>query len=97
MKHSGMTRVKTVEPVRDFVLRLSFSDGTAAEIDLEPFLWGEVFEPLVKDTDLFRQVTVDEVLGTIVWPGEADLDPDVLYALATGTYEDLMRGDAASG
>jgi cytosine/adenosine deaminase-related metal-dependent hydrolase len=36
-------------------------------------------------------VKVDGELGTIVWPNEADLDPDVLYARATGTYDELMR------
>jgi hypothetical protein len=97
MKHSGMTRVTRVEPMDRFVVRLSFTDGTVAEVDLEEFMWGEMFEPLVKDPALFRQVTVDEELGTIVWPNEADLDPDVLYALATGTYDKLMRGETASG
>lgn len=96
MKHSGMVRVSSVEPLRDFVVRLSFTNGVVADVDLQRFMWGEVFEPLVEDPSLFRRVAVDEVLGTIVWPNETDLDPDVLYALATGTYEELMRGEAAS-
>jgi hypothetical protein len=28
---------------------------------------------------LFRQVRVDEELGTIVWPNGVDMDPDVLH------------------
>jgi hypothetical protein len=36
-----------------------------------------VFAPL-RDLDVFRQVTVDDQLGTIVWPNGADMDPDVL-------------------
>ena len=82
MKHSGMVRVSSVEPLHDFVVRLGFTDGTVRDLDLTPFLWGEVFEPLVKDIALFRAVAVDEELGTIVWPNEADLDPDVLYEMA---------------
>jgi hypothetical protein len=27
---------------------------------------------------LFRAVRVDPLLGTIVWPNDADIDPDVL-------------------
>lgn len=72
-------RIRTVESLEGFVLRLGFDDGTVREIDLEADLWGPVFEPLLHDPQLFRQVRVDEELGTIVWPNGADLDPDVLH------------------
>jgi hypothetical protein len=72
-------RIQSVEPLEGFTLRLSFDDGTVREIDLEPELWGPVFEPLRQDLHLFREVRVDEELGTIVWPNGADLDPDVLH------------------
>jgi hypothetical protein len=72
-------RIRTVEPLEGFVLRVGFDDGTVREIDLEAELWGPVFEPLRHEPQLFRQVRVDEVLGTIVWPNGADLDPDVLH------------------
>jgi len=72
-------RVQTIELLERFVLRLRFDDGTVREIDLEAELWGPVFEPLRHDPQLFRQVRVDEELGTIVWPNGADLDPDVLH------------------
>ena len=72
-------RIRSVEALGGFVLRLLFDDGTVREIDLEAELWGPVFEPLRKDPQLFRQVRVDEELGTIVWPNGADLDPDVLH------------------
>ena len=38
-----------------------------------------MFEPLRANRDLFRQVCVDEELGTIVWPNGADMDPAVLH------------------
>lgn len=79
-----IVRIRSVEPLEGFVLRLAFDDDTVREIDLEPELWGPVFEPL-RDTQLFRQVRVDEELGTIVWPNGADLDPDVLHGEATQT------------
>ena len=40
------------------------------------------------DDEPFRAVEVDREFGTIVWPGEVDLDPDVLRGdqqLAAGT------------
>ena len=73
------TRIRSVEPLEGFVLRLVFDDGTMREIDLEAELWGPVFEPLRHDSELFRQVRVDEELGTIVWPNGADMDPEVLH------------------
>jgi hypothetical protein len=66
------------------VLRLRFSDGATREVDPEPELWGPVFEPL-RDLDSFREVAVDPILGTIVWPNGADMDPDVLHGCAPPT------------
>lgn len=83
MTTAKMVRVAAVEPLDNFVVRLTFTDGIVREVDLAPFLWGPVFEPLRKDRELFRQVRVDPELGTIVWPNEADLDPDVLYETAS--------------
>jgi hypothetical protein len=71
-------RIQSVEPLEGFVLRLGFDDGSVRKIDLEAELWGPVFEPL-RDPQLFREVRVDEELGTIVWPNGADMDPDVLH------------------
>lgn len=76
---TSIARIRSVQPLEGFVLRLSFDDGTEREVDLEGELWGPVFEPLRKDPELFRQVRVDEELGTIVWPNGADMDPDVLH------------------
>lgn len=72
-------RIRSVEPLDGFVLRLSFDDGTQRDVDLEGELWGPIFEPLRRDVGLFRQVAVDDELGTIVWPNGADMDPDVLH------------------
>jgi Protein of unknown function (DUF2442) len=83
-------RVSSVEPLKGFVLRLGFDDGTVREINLEDELWGPMFERLRRDPQLFRQVSVDEELGTIVWPNGADMDPDVLHGDAAST---LRRAD----
>ena len=77
--HTRNARIRTVEPLEDFVLRLGFDDGTVREIDVAAELWGPMFQPLRDDPELFRQVRVDEELGTIVWPNGADMDPDVLH------------------
>ena len=79
MDDEQMVRVRSVEPLNDFRVRLGFTDGSSKEIDLEPYLHGPVFEPIRQDTIMFREVSVDPRAGTIVWPNGADIDPDVLY------------------
>ena len=75
--------VTSVEPLEGYRLRLTFADGTNGEVDLSEELWGEVFEPL-KDPALFRQVRVDEGMGTVAWPNGADIAPETLYAQVRG-------------
>jgi len=66
-------------PRPEHVVRVMFADGEVRDVDITPLLDTEVFAPL-RDHTAFEQVTVDEEVGTIAWPGGADLDPDVIYA-----------------
>ena len=61
-----------------FTVWLRFRDGTAGEIDLEPQLRGEVFEPL-RDPVVFRQFTIHPLFHTLVWPNGADIAPEFLH------------------
>ncbi|HEX5083761.1 MAG TPA: DUF2442 domain-containing protein [Blastocatellia bacterium] len=72
-----LVRVKSVEPLEGFKVRLTFQNGIVKEIDLEPFLQGPIFESIRNDVALFRSVKV--VGKTIGWENGADIDPDVLY------------------
>jgi hypothetical protein len=74
-----LVRVKGVEVLDGFKVRLTFTDESKRVIDLDAYLNGPVFEPIRTDPKLFQAVRVDEEAGTIVWPNGADLDPDVLY------------------
>ena len=60
------------------VVWLRFRDGTAGEIDLEPALRGEVFEPL-RDLAVFIQFTIHPLFHTLVWPNGADFAPEFLH------------------
>ena len=68
-----------VEVVGDHRLRLTLDDGAEGEVDLSSWRWRGVFEPL-GDPEYFRQVRLDEELGTIVWPNGADMAPETLHA-----------------
>jgi hypothetical protein len=73
-----MRRITAVEPLDGFVLRLDLTDGSTVEVDVAPYLWGPVFEPVRTDRSFFEQVAVDPVSKTVCWPNGADIDPDVL-------------------
>jgi len=72
-----LVRVKSVEPLEKFRVRITFQNEVQKEIDLERFLRGEIFEPIRNDPKIFRSVKV--IGGTIGWDNGADIDPDVLY------------------
>ena len=72
--------VTAVRVLARYVVELEFGDGAVRVMDLEPLLWGPMFDPLLADYDLFRQVQVARDAGTIVWPNRADISPRTLYA-----------------
>ena len=73
--------VAGVAVVRDHVLRLLFTDGTAGDVDFSAEQWTGVLAPL-NDPAYFSQVTVDPEAGTVVWPTGIDLAPEPLYEQA---------------
>ena len=80
--------ITSVAVVRHGVLRLTFRDGLAGELNVLDRMRGPVFAQ-ARTADGFALVTVDAEIGTIVWPGGADLAPDTLYErLRTGAWPD---------
>jgi len=87
-----LVRVRAVEPLERFRVRLEFEDDTRKEVDLEPYLHGPVFEPVRSDPAVFRSMKVEG--GTIAWDNGADIDPDVLYYSLTPVWmEDLALAE----
>jgi hypothetical protein len=71
-------RVVDAAYVKNYTLRLRFSDGTEGEVDLAGELHGEVFEPL-RDVAYFGRFRVHPELHTVTWPNGADFAPEFLY------------------
>lgn len=71
-----MVRVRAVTPLDGYRLRLRLTDGSVIEREIGDLLWGPVFERVRSDRGVFSQVRVGG--GTIAWPGNLDIDPDVL-------------------
>ncbi len=61
-------------------LTVAFSNGVSKRVDVAPLLTGPVFEPL-RDPQAFSQATLDDLLGVVTWPDEADFAPEALLAL----------------
>ena len=72
-------RVRSVEVLPDYCLKVRFIDGLEGIVGMKKMLWSSnagVFEAL-RDTSIFLQA--DVVLGAVTWPGELDLAPDAMY------------------
>lgn len=82
-------RVKKVEYVGEYKLRLLFSDKKIKIIDIEPIIKKSkgLFYPL-KDIEYFKKVSLDDdqYPFSICWPNGEDLCPDVLYSMGKDVF-----------
>jgi hypothetical protein len=86
---TDLPRITDATPLHGRWIRLRFTDGVVQEVDLAPLLAeGRLFAAIRDDDGFFAQVRVNEESGTVEWPGEIDLDPDVLY----GSFEPEVGG-----
>lgn len=68
--------VKSVTPINNYNLILTFENGEKRRFDMNPFLDKGVFKEL-KDISKFNSVRLS--FDTIEWDNEADIDPEILY------------------
>lgn len=66
------------EPIWPHSVWVEFDDGLQGVVDARLHLWGAVFQPL-RDPEVFVTGHFDPDAGTIVWPGDVDIAPEVLY------------------
>ncbi len=76
-----MHYITGVQYLSGFKLRLQFEDGRWRIADLEPYLEGEVFEPL-REVSRFGTVCLNTDIDTVVWDNGADMSPDFLYEIS---------------
>ncbi len=67
--------VTAVQCLEGHLLRLRFEDGAVRVFDMEPWLSRKPYCRL-RDSAVFNQARVE--YGTVVWPGEIDIDPETL-------------------
>jgi hypothetical protein len=71
-----LVRIQEAQPLDHYRVRLTLTDDRVVERDLGPMLVGPVFCAIRNDETQFRKMRVEG--GTLVWPGGADLCPDML-------------------
>jgi hypothetical protein len=80
---TGLTPdISEVHVISHGVLRLQFTDGARADVNVLDRMRGPVFARARTEPG-FAEVRVDPETGTVVWPGGADLAPDTLYQRVT--------------
>jgi hypothetical protein len=67
--------VISVEPLENYRLMVTLSDGRRGIFDVSPYLSEGVFSEL-KDHQYFNRVYV--AYDTVVWPHEQDIDPELI-------------------
>lgn len=77
--------VVDVEHLGGCLVKVVFDDGACGTVDVSHYAnKGGVFAPLV-DPEFVAHVSVNRELGVLCWPGDIDIAPETLYAVATGT------------
>jgi hypothetical protein len=69
--------VKSVEPLSDYRLALTFADGKKGFYDVKPLLDFGVFCSL-KDVKMFKSVRIDN--PGLSWANSVDIAPETLYS-----------------
>jgi hypothetical protein len=79
-----MARIVEARPLEKYKIFLRFEDGVEGVVDIAKETGFKGVLGALRDPGLFKQVRVLPDFGTICWPNDVDLDPDVLYWRVTG-------------
>jgi hypothetical protein len=86
-----------VQALDGYRLKLRFEDGVEGVVDVAQLVPLTGVFAALRERKEFVAVRINTELGTVCWPGGADLDPDVLYSLVTGrpipSYEATTRSE----
>jgi len=92
----GYPKLTSAEFIKEFTLRLCFSDGVQADVNFEKEMAGGVFEAL-RDPNYFRSFSFSPQFGSIEWTNGADFAPEFLYNLAKSSGQQPARFNARPG
>lgn len=88
-----MIRIKNVEYLSEYKLKVLFSDGKTKLIDFKNWInEGGAYILKLQNIEYFKKVQIDEFNYTICWPNGADFSPDVLYEIGIDFRGKGMQG-----
>ena len=76
-----------VRCVRDYVLRVRFSNGETRDFDVGQELLPRKCYTRLKNPEFFRKAQIG--YGTVVWDDETDIDPEWLYEESVPVTNDI--------
>ena len=76
MKKPFFLKVTSADYVHDYILQLTFNDGTVKLVDFTPLMQKGYLRKL-QDMDYFRNYTLDPY--TVDWNNEIGFAPELLY------------------
>ena len=79
-----MARIVEAKPLDGYKIHLRFEDGAEGVVDIGREVGFKGVLGALRNPVFFRQVRVLPDFGTICWPNDVDLDPDMLYWRVTG-------------
>lgn len=72
-------RIKSLTPLPDYVLEVSFDDGKTVLYDTKEDMNLPGYDALRSVAGLFQQVQLDQSRTCVYWNDEIDLPSDILY------------------
>ena len=74
-------KLQSVSYAGDYRLHVRYADSLEADVDLADLLEHPFYASL-KDKARFAQVRIDPEVPILVWPGDIDLAPELLFERA---------------
>ena len=86
-----MARIVEAKPLEGYKIHLRLEDGAEVVVDIAREVGFKGMLGALRNPAFFRQVRVLPYFGTICWPHDVDLDPDLLYWRVTGVASWKMK------
>src|ERR1039457_1029782 len=85
-----LVRIREAQPLDNYRVQLTLTDGRVVERDLGPMLVGPVFAEIRNDQARFSEMRVEG--GTLVWPAtRVSLNRAWSFRISAKTRHDLAR------